>query len=139
MRADRLRAVQDADRDIRHDGRTRDAGSLGIRLGDASQPGSPGPGSLRNGSARARVDAPRLYARVRSLARAQSADVTSRLAAEGVEVIAGVGRLAGPRAVVVDGREIEADAVLVATGAAPRVPPGAVPDRGADPDLAPAL
>ncbi len=54
--------------------------------------------------------------------------MTSRLAAEGVDVIAGVGRLAGPRAVVVDGRKIEADAVLVATGAAPRVPPGAVPD-----------
>ena len=44
----------------------------------------------------ASVDAPRLYARVKALARAQSADVAARLAAEGVEVIAGRGALAGP-------------------------------------------
>ncbi len=102
--------------------------SLGIRLGDAGRPGSPRPASMPNGIARAQVDAPRLYARVRSLARAQSADVTARLAAEGVEVMAGPGRLAGPRTVAVGNREIEADAILIATGASPRVLPGAVPD-----------
>jgi len=77
---------------------------------------------------RATVDAPRLYARVRSLAQAQSADVSARLRAEGVEVISGTARLVGPRTVAVGDREIPADAVLVATGAHPRVLPGAEPD-----------
>ena len=74
------------------------------------------------------LDAPRLYHRIKSLARAQSADVADRLAAEGVEIIAGPGRLTGPRTVAAGGREITADAVLVATGARPRILPGAVPD-----------
>src|SRR5260370_27108214 len=56
--------------------------ALGIRLN------SEGNGAL--------LDAPRLYARVRALARAQSADVASRLSAEGVKGIAGPGRLGGP-------------------------------------------
>ena len=63
------------------------AAALGIRLDG-------GPGSA--GAALATVDAPRLYARVRALAWAQSADVTARLAAEGIEVVTGTGRLAGP-------------------------------------------
>lgn len=74
------------------------------------------------------VDAPRLYARVRNLARAQSADVTERLAGEGVDVIGDTGRLAGPRTVVAGGSSISADVVLVATGATPRELPGAEPD-----------
>jgi NAD(P)H dehydrogenase (quinone) len=83
---------------------------------------------IQAGASPAAVNAPRLYARVRSLARAQSADVSARLRAEGVEVIEGTARLAGPRAVAVGDREIAADAVLIATGAAPRVLPGAEPD-----------
>jgi NAD(P)H dehydrogenase (quinone) len=79
-------------------------------------------------AALAEVDAPRLYARVRALARAQSADVTRRLAAEGVEVIHDTGRLAGPATVTAGGATINADVVLVATGAQPRVLPGAAPD-----------
>jgi pyruvate/2-oxoglutarate dehydrogenase complex dihydrolipoamide dehydrogenase (E3) component len=82
----------------------------------------------QGGNARARVDAPRLYARVQSLARAQSADVAARLSAEGVKVIAGTGRLTGPGAVAVGDTEIRADAVLIATGAKPRVLPDAEPD-----------
>jgi len=74
------------------------------------------------------IDAPRLYARVRALARAQSADVASRLSAEGVKVIAGTARLIGPRTVAVADTRIEADVVLIATGAEPRVLPGAEPD-----------
>jgi NAD(P)H dehydrogenase (quinone) len=92
---------------------------LGIRIGGA--PGQPG----LTGA----VDAPRLYRRVKDLAAAQSADVALRLAGEGVEVIAGPGRLAGPHTVAAaGGREISADAVLIATGARPRVLPGAEPD-----------
>jgi len=82
----------------------------------------------KDGNALARVDAPRLYSRVRALARAQSADVAARLSAEGVKVIAGQGWLAGPRTVVAGDTQIEADAVLVATGAQPRILPGAEPD-----------
>ncbi len=89
--------------------------SLGIRVNAAGD----GAGLL---------DAPRLYARVRSLARAQSADVASRLSAEGVKVISGTARLAGPHRVVAGDAEIEADAVLIATGAQPRVLPGSEPD-----------
>src|SRR5262245_30204670 len=91
---------------------------------------SPGLGLLvnsgRNGAAG--VDAARLYARVRALARAQSADVAARLSAEGVKVISGAARLAGPHRVVAGDTEIDADAVLIATGAQPRILPGSEPD-----------
>ena len=89
--------------------------SLGLRVSDA-------------GNARALLDARRLYARVQSLARAQSADVAARLSAEGVKVIAGTARLAGPHRVVAGDTDIEADAVLIATGAQPRILAGAEPD-----------
>jgi pyruvate/2-oxoglutarate dehydrogenase complex dihydrolipoamide dehydrogenase (E3) component len=89
--------------------------SLGIRVSAA-------------GNGAALLDAPRLYARVRSLARAQSADVASRLSGEGVKVISGTARLAGPHRIVAGDTEIEADAVLIATGAQPRVLPGSEPD-----------
>src|SRR5215467_12215842 len=74
------------------------------------------------------VDAARLNGRVKALAVAQSADVAGRLAAEGVEVIAGRGSLAGAHTVAVDGREISAGVVLLATGGVPRKLPGAEPD-----------
>jgi dihydrolipoamide dehydrogenase len=79
--------------------------------------------------------------RVKGLAVAQSADIHSRLAAEGVRIVAGQGRLsdelrglAAHRVQVVDGEggvgeELEADVVLIATGADPRVLPGAEPDH----------
>ena len=44
----------------------------------------------------ATVNAARLYQRITDLARAQSADIAARLAAEGVKVIQAEGRLAGP-------------------------------------------
>jgi len=75
-----------------------------------------------------RADADRINSRIRELAHAQSADVGARLSAEGVEVIAGRGCLAGPGLVTVGDREIQADAVLIATGARPRELAGAVPD-----------
>jgi pyruvate/2-oxoglutarate dehydrogenase complex dihydrolipoamide dehydrogenase (E3) component len=81
-----------------------------------------------DGNEAALIDAPRLYARVLSLARAQSADVASRLSAEGIKVVSGTARLSGPRRVVAGDTEIEADAVLVATGAQPRVLAGSEPD-----------
>ncbi|HEX9065802.1 MAG TPA: NAD(P)H-quinone dehydrogenase [Streptosporangiaceae bacterium] len=76
----------------------------------------------------ASADPARVYARIRDLARAQSADVAMRLGAEGVRVIQGRGQLLEPGLVAVGGRELAADTVLIATGAQPRQFPGAVPD-----------
>ena len=87
-----------------------------------------------------RVDLARVNARVKQLAADQSADIGRRLAREGVTVVRGRGRLeptAGSGhtlrrviATLPDGteQELEADAVLVATGAAPRTLPTAQPD-----------
>jgi NAD(P)H dehydrogenase (quinone) len=76
----------------------------------------------------ASVNAARLYERITNLARAQSADITARLAAEGIKVIRAKGRLAGPGRVTAGDAEIKADTILIATGALPRVLPGASPD-----------
>jgi dihydrolipoamide dehydrogenase len=102
--------------------------ALGIRLGGDTAINAAGSGLTPDGTAHPVVDAPRLYARVLALAQAQSADVAARLAAEGVEVVPGTGRLTGPKTVTVGDREFSADTVLLATGAQPRVLPGAVPD-----------
>jgi dihydrolipoamide dehydrogenase len=79
-----------------------------------------------------RVDLPRVNARVKQLARDQSDDIAGRLEKEGVRIVRGRGRLEGPDTVVVDtgdGEErLPANAVLLATGAAPRVTPDAQPD-----------
>ena len=71
------------------------------------------------------VDLPRVNRRVKQLAADQSADIGRHLERDGVQVLVGRARLDGPERVVVelaDGGEqtLEADAVLVATGAAPR-------------------
>ncbi len=101
-----------------------EAPALGIRADPGRTPERDGPDT----TALAAVDAPRLYARVRELARAQSADVAQRLAAEGVQVLPGTGRLSGLHKVAVGGELVSADIVLIATGARPRVLPGVVPD-----------
>jgi dihydrolipoamide dehydrogenase len=100
------------------------ASSLGVRLpGDAEV------------DATAAVDAERVYARVRALAAAQSDDIAARLQREGVSVLPGRGRLVAPGRVAVDDTpgaagpaELEADVVLIATGATPRPLTGATPD-----------
>ena len=80
-----------------------------------------------------RVDLATVNARVKRLAGDQSSDIERRLTRDGVTVLRGRGRLAAPDRVVAelaDGteRELVADAVLVATGAAPRTLPTAQPD-----------
>ncbi|HEY1134011.1 MAG TPA: NAD(P)H-quinone dehydrogenase [Nocardioides sp.] len=80
-----------------------------------------------------RVDLGRVNERVKQLATDQSADIERRLTGAGVRIVRGRGRLDGPQRVVADladgGTEtLDADAVLVATGAAPRVLGSAVPD-----------
>ncbi|NUS91032.1 MAG: NAD(P)H-quinone dehydrogenase [Nocardia sp.] len=87
----------------------------------------------------AEVRLPEVNERVKALALAQSSDIRSKLQAAGVRVLPGRGRLAGPgtgrathRVVVSfpDATEevVEAEVVLLATGASPRVLPGAEPD-----------
>lgn len=106
------------------------APELGIRtdgLADADGAGSPAD-LLRH-----RIDLAAVNARVRTLAAAQSDDIRARLAREGVDIVAGTGRLLDPEHVAVteaDGRErvLDADVVLVSTGATPRVLPDARPD-----------
>lgn len=88
--------------------------------------------------------------RIMRLASAQSQDIKAKLVAAGVEVIKGAGRLSGPGVVEVATEvhsvdsgeepapsqeeragqtlELEADVILIATGARPRVLPSAVPD-----------
>ncbi|MFL6138188.1 MAG: NAD(P)H-quinone dehydrogenase [Frankiaceae bacterium] len=84
------------------------------------------------GAVRCAVDLPRANARVKALAKAQSDDIATRMAREGVDVVAGDARLVSRDRLVVRtaGREhaLEADVVLLATGAHPRVLPGAEPD-----------
>jgi NAD(P)H dehydrogenase (quinone) len=94
--------------------------SLGLQLEDGSNPTMT-------------VDAPALYTRIKALAAAQSEDIAEHVAAEGVRVIQGRGRLADARTIVVEGKSgeegrIQADVLLITTGATPRVLPDAVPD-----------
>lgn len=87
----------------------------------------------------AEVRLPEVHERVKALALAQSSDIRSKLKTAGVGVLAGRGRLldggAGRvthrvEARLADGTQeiVEAEVVLIATGASPRVLPGAVPD-----------
>ncbi|MEV1200904.1 NAD(P)H-quinone dehydrogenase [Microbispora rosea] len=95
-----------------------DASSLGVRFDG-------GPDHDTGGVS---VDMIDVNKRVKELALAQSNDIAARLAAEGVEVIRARGRLVDPQVVRAGDRTIRADVVIVATGAHPRVLPGAEPD-----------
>jgi dihydrolipoamide dehydrogenase len=105
-----------------------EADELGLILG------APGPTDDALG-----VDLAKVNARVKDLALAQSGDIGRRLTRDGVRVVQGRGRLDGPAGTAHAGRVVatlagggeetfEADAVLVATGAAPRTLDSARPD-----------
>ena len=86
-----------------------------------------------HGGGRVTASVVEVNARVRSLALAQSADISARLARQGVRLMAGSATLVAPGRVQVTGADagvemLEVDAVLIATGARPRVLPEAVPD-----------
>lgn len=98
------------------------AAGLGVRLAESPEPGEV-----------ARADLAAVNERVKALARAQSEDIAARLARDGVSVVRGTGRLDGPDRVVVqcaDGgsQTLDADVVLVSTGARPRELASATPD-----------
>jgi pyruvate/2-oxoglutarate dehydrogenase complex dihydrolipoamide dehydrogenase (E3) component len=101
----------------------RRADELGIRAGDVD----------------ADVDLPVVHGRVKGLALAQSADVRARVLREGIDVVTGWARfsdaapgLARHELTVTtndgDERVLPADVALIATGATPRILPGAEPD-----------
>lgn len=111
----------------------RDAAELGVGFGGDA------------GSTDAvRVDLARVNARVKQLAADQSRDIERRVAREGVRILRGTGRVdvppgSGPGRVVATVADsatgagtreevVEADTVLVATGATPRVLDSARPD-----------
>lgn len=101
----------------------RGARALGIRLPSYS-------GDI---ASELTVDLAAVNQRVLGLAAEQSADIERRLTRDGVRLVRGRGRLHGTGEVVADlpdgGTErFEADAVLLATGASPRVLPTAQPD-----------
>ena len=87
----------------------------------------------------AKILLPQIHARVKTLAAAQSADITAQLLSMGVRVIAARGELCDSalglahhriKATAADGTvsEHDADVVLIATGASPRILPSAQPD-----------
>jgi len=87
----------------------------------------------------AKILLPQIHARVKTLAAAQSADITAQLLSMGVRVIAARGELCDGalglahhrvEATAADGTitEHDADVVLIATGASPRILPSAQPD-----------
>ncbi len=100
-----------------------DASELGVSFHDQEGDAATG----------VRVDLAQVNQRVLRLASDQSADIARRLGRDGVEVVVGRARLDSVDRVLVelpDGRRqtLEADAVLLATGASPRVLPTAQPD-----------
>jgi NAD(P)H dehydrogenase (quinone) len=80
------------------------------------------------------VDLRTVNGRIKTLAQQQSDDIRERLVKEGVRIVVGAGRFAtdqparAHRIEVDGGEEVEADVVLLATGATPRVLDTAVPD-----------
>lgn len=105
-----------------------DSVELGVRF--------PGGGGADTDAA-VSVDLGKVNRRVLRLASAQSQDVERRLVTEGVRVLRGTARMDGPQRVVAslsDGsgsattEVLDADVVLVATGARPRELPDAMPD-----------
>ena len=97
------------------------AGGLGVRF-DGAETGH-----------EAAADLGAVNERILALAAAQSSDIEERLETVGVRVCRGVGRLVSPSKVSIrllsgPTEEIDADVVLIATGATPRVMDSALPD-----------
>lgn len=90
--------------------RIRRAGNLGIQVG---------PATLDLAQARARVD---------SAVEELRAGIGALMDSFGVKVVLGQACLAGPRSALVDGQRLEADAIILATGACPSAPPIPLPN-----------
>ena len=101
----------------------RESAELGLRFGSTGQ------GSVDSS---VHVDLAAVNRRVLELAKNQSADIVDRVERENVQIITGRGRLDGPDRVVVESdageQSLDADVILLATGARPRELPQARPD-----------
>ena len=80
-----------------------------------------------------KIDLSGLRKRIERITGHLSGNVTDLLRSQSVQLLDGIGRLKGPHEVVAettDGRivELEADAILLATGSRPRIPAWATPD-----------
>jgi dihydrolipoamide dehydrogenase len=74
------------------------------------------------------LDADALKRRIAGIEDHLRSSTEDLLSDQGVRVVRGPGRLTGPHTVVVEGEELEADAILVATGSRPRIPDWCQPD-----------
>ncbi len=101
----------------------RESAELGLRFGNAE---------AADAEAGVSIDLGAVNRRVLDLAQRQSEDIVERVEREGVRIIRGHGRLDGPDRVIAttaDGEEtLEADVILLATGAHPRELPDSLPD-----------
>lgn len=94
-----------------------ESGGLGVRINGQA----PVPGVVH-------IDMALVNGRVKKLAAAQSQDIEQSLRIAGVTLIHGRARLVARNRVSVNGDEIDADVILLATGARPRMVSGAEPD-----------
>jgi dihydrolipoamide dehydrogenase len=94
-----------------------ESGDLGVRINGQA----PVPGVVH-------IDMALVNGRVKRLAAAQSQDIEQSLRTAGVTLIDGRARLVARNRVSVNGDEIDADVILLATGARPRIVSGAEPD-----------
>ena len=94
-----------------------ESGDLGVRINGQA----PVPGVVH-------IDMALVNGRVKKLAAAQSQDIEQSLRTAGVTLIRGRARLVARNRVSVNGDEIDADVILLATGARPRIVSGAEPD-----------
>jgi dihydrolipoamide dehydrogenase len=106
-----------------------DAADLGVQFFGRTETGRP----IRPEVA---VNLSAVNKRLLGLARQQSEDMRSELVHAGVRIVTGEGRLDGPGAVIVstskengtDFDRVEADTMVIAVGASPRLLPSAMPD-----------
>jgi pyruvate/2-oxoglutarate dehydrogenase complex dihydrolipoamide dehydrogenase (E3) component len=74
------------------------------------------------------LDTDALKRRITGIEDRLRASTEDLLSDQGVRVIRGTGRLTGPHSAAVDAEELEADAILLATGSRPRIPDWCEPD-----------
>jgi len=105
-----------------------DADALGVKIFVKDAHGNPQKPQVE-------VNLAAINARLLKMADAQSQDMAETLAREGVRVVNGHGRLEGPHSVLVTPTDpkkkpehLEADTVVLAVGASPRILPSAQPD-----------
>lgn len=99
-----------------------DSGAVGVRIHGAPPV-----------AADISVDLAAVNARILDMARTQSTDIAAQLAARGVRLVEGFARFTGTNRLAVTGgngarESIDADVILIATGARPRTMPEAQPD-----------